>query len=172
MKFYTGIGSRRTPDNILKQMHDIAVLLSKEYILRSGGANGADTAFESGANNCKEIYLPWKNFNNNSSQLYNVCDKAIEIAQKHHPRWNILSDAAKKLMGRNVYQILGKDLNTPSQFVLCYTLDGCESHKTRSAETGGTGLAISLASLSNIPIFNMANDGWLYKFEMFLFDIF
>ena len=36
--------------------------------LRSGGADGADLAFEIGAAN-KEIYLPSKDFNNNSSDL-------------------------------------------------------------------------------------------------------
>ena len=42
------------------------------FVLRSGGADGADTFFEIGcdmSNGLKEIYLPWNNFNNNLSQL-------------------------------------------------------------------------------------------------------
>ena len=47
-KYYTGIGSRKTPENILKKFKDIATFLeTKQYILRSGGAEGADSAFES-----------------------------------------------------------------------------------------------------------------------------
>lgn len=46
MKYYTGIGSRQTPKDILKLMEDIAFKLAqKGYILRSGAAGGADTAW-------------------------------------------------------------------------------------------------------------------------------
>ena len=49
-KFYTGIGSRQTPKDILNLIEDVAFkLASKGYILRSGAAKGADTAFEDGA---------------------------------------------------------------------------------------------------------------------------
>lgn len=44
--FYTGIGSRQTPPEILKMMTKIATQLeSKGWVLRSGGAEGADEAF-------------------------------------------------------------------------------------------------------------------------------
>ena len=67
--FYTGIGSRKTPKTILKLFTEVAIYLSKQgYILRSGGAKGADQAFERGAAK-KEIYLPWRNFENNKSNL-------------------------------------------------------------------------------------------------------
>lgn len=57
---YTGIGSRETPPEIQEIMTNYARKLDKlGFILRSGGAMGADTAFEKGSTN-KEIYLPWK----------------------------------------------------------------------------------------------------------------
>ena len=44
---YAGIGSRATPQAELEAMTEAAKMLSeKGYTLRSGGAKGADTAFE------------------------------------------------------------------------------------------------------------------------------
>lgn len=61
-------------------------------------------------------------------------------------------------MNRNVYQVLGYTLDIPSEFVICYTPDGCKHHKDRTNKTGGTGLAISVASKNNIPIINLGNE--------------
>lgn len=156
MKYYTGIGSRNTPEDIGSLMEDIAKMLDqKGYTLRSGGANGADTFFEQGAKH-KDIFLPWKGFNGNQSQLYaNSDNQATLLAEKHHPVWDKLPRPVRKLMERNVYQILGRDLKTPTSFVVCWTPDGCQSGKTRTWKTGGTGLAISLASSMDIPVFNL-----------------
>lgn len=57
MRYYAGIGSRKSPQDILKFMVKIAKSLSDSYILRSGGAVGADKAFEYGAKD-KEIFRP------------------------------------------------------------------------------------------------------------------
>lgn len=161
MKYYAGIGSRETPDDILKYMTFIAHHLDEEYILRSGGADGADMAFENGVtNDNKEIYLPFKNFNKNKSSLYEVTDEAIEFTSKYHPNWKNLKRVARLMMARNAYQVLGKDLKTPVDFVLCWTPDGCVSPKSRSKATGGTGQAISIAYDYKIPIINMKSLIW------------
>lgn len=133
--YYTGIGSRNTPEDILELMSKIAKKLETlGYTLRSGGANGADKAFENGVENLKEIYLPWKNFNNNNSEFFNVSDKARDLASKFHPNWSNLKFSVKNLMGRNAYQVLGYNLDKKSEFVICWTPDGCESNKTRSVK--------------------------------------
>ena len=155
--YYTGIGSRQTPHDIGQLMASLAGYLSElGYTLRSGAADGADSYFESGAIR-KEIYLPWRGFNGHCSGRYYVCDEAMGLASHHHPAWSKLSQPVRKLMGRNAYQILGYNLAHPSEFVLCWTPDGCESWHTRSAKTGGTGLAISVASSLGIPVFNLNN---------------
>lgn len=155
--YYTGIGSRQTPQDIGQFMKTLAGHLSElGYTLRSGGADGADSYFESGALR-KEIYLPWSGFNGHRSCLYHVCSEAMGIASHHHSAWPRLSQPVRKLMGRNVYQILGSNLIHPSEFVVCWTPDGCESWYTRSAKTGGTGLVISIASSLGIPVFNLYN---------------
>lgn len=61
-------------------------------------------------------------------------------------------------MARNVCQIKGLNINKNSKFVICWTKDGCESHLTRTRKTGGTGLAISVASKLGIPIYNLKNE--------------
>lgn len=151
--YYTGVGSRLTPNHSQTQMKEIAkTLAGLKYTLRSGGAAGADTAFEEGCNlgnGKKEIYLPWKGFNNNTSELYQIDQKAFDIASQIHPAWKSLDLTVKKLHARNVYQILGKDLNTPSLFLICWTLDG--------KKIGGTRTAIVLAERYKIPIYNIAN---------------
>lgn len=158
-KFYTGIGSRRTPAPMLQTMRQLAVRLADAgYVLRSGAAPGADTAFEQGcdeADGAKEIYIPWKWFSNNPSELFYQHPDSFKVAGEIHFAWSYLKPAVRKLMARNVHQVLGQDLLTPSDFVICYTPDGCTSFEQYSKNTGGTGLAISVASINNIPVFNL-----------------
>jgi predicted Rossmann fold nucleotide-binding protein DprA/Smf involved in DNA uptake len=46
---YAGIGSRSTPPETLPLIESIAARLAeKGWVLRSGGADGADSAFEKG----------------------------------------------------------------------------------------------------------------------------
>jgi len=164
--FYTGIGSRHTPNHILGQMIKIAYFLNThEFTLRSGGADGADSAFEAGVDRApnptlKEIYLPYQNFNNRRSALFPPSDRAYQLAEKYHPRWHKLSPVVKALMARNTHQVLGQDLNTPSAFTVCYTLDGQDS--------GGTGQALRLCRDLDIPVFNLYNSSTLEKLNAFL----
>jgi hypothetical protein len=152
MKYFTGIGSRACPIELKSIIFDLCKrLVDKGYILRSGGADGADSFFEEAYDQLKgtkEIYLPWKNFNDNKSELFKVSKEALELASTIHPVWSYCSFGAKKLHGRNCYQVLGYDLKTPSEFVICWTLDG--------KKAGGTRTAIVLAEKHNIPVYNLA----------------
>lgn len=155
--YYTGIGSRKTPADILVVMRDYASLMERRnYTLRSGGAEGADIAFESGCFD-KQIFIPWNGFSGRTME-YPIPLEAFDIASKLHPIWLKLSNGAQKLMARNVMQVLGPKLDVKSQFVICWTPDGCKTHEKRTSKTGGTGLAISLASLNGIPVFNLADE--------------
>jgi len=149
-KYYAGIGSRETPLIVQHLFRKVAFYLANQnYILRSGHAKGADDAFEIGCDNAsgnKEIYLPWSGFEGSSSELIVSDPRAFEIAQKYHPYWHNLKQGGQKLQARNSHQVLGKDLNTPSSFVLCWTKGGKGS--------GGTGQAIRIARDYNIPIFD------------------
>lgn len=151
--WYAGIGSRSTPEPVLQQMRRIAGVLAKlDFTLRSGGADGADLAFEMGcdeASGVKEIYLPWQHFNNNDSNLFGVSEAALSMAKAYHPAWDRLSFAAKKLQARNCYQILGKpfDPDSKSKFIVCWT--------PRGEVTGGTGQALRMAEDLNVTVINL-----------------
>ena len=155
-KYFAGIGSRETPQSLIPTIQGLSKkLISLGFVLRSGGADGSDSFWEKAYDSLggeKEIYLPWKGFNNNSSQLFEIKPWALELADIYHPNWNRLSPAAQKLHSRNVYQIRGYDnFNSDwSDFVICYTPDGKDS--------GGSGQAIRIARNHNIPVFNLYND--------------
>jgi len=158
--YYAGIGSRETPDEILDSMQQFAeYALDASLWLRSGGAPGADTAFEDGCGEShhKEIFLPFKRFNNHSSPLYSPARRAFDVARTIHPHFNRMRFCVQKLIARNMHQVLGQTLDSPVEFVICWTPDGCESRATYKPKlTGGTGSAIALASMLDIPIFNLA----------------
>ena len=157
MKFYTGIGSRSTPQDIMELMRGIAAKLAENHwVLRSGGAEGADTAFEEGAGSfTKQIFLPWKNFNDNPSRFYNVSESAIKESMKFHPTPDRLGQGVQKMMGRNLYQVMGLDLNTPSSFLVCWTPFVMEDAFDKDKRIGGTGQAIRIAKHYDVPIFNL-----------------
>lgn len=153
-KYYTGVGSRETPQDICYLIKQISCILAcRGYILRSGGADGADKAFEDGCDiskGLKDIYLPWKGFNKNNSLLYNVDKNALELASNIHPAWNRLTQGGQKLHARNCYQVLGDKLNEPSKVLICWTKNG--------EIKGGTATAINLALKNNIPIYNLFSE--------------
>lgn len=149
MRYYTGIGSRETPPDLQKLMTAIAIALSNDnWILRSGGADGADDAFERGAT-YKRIYLPWNGFNGRSVDNYSyvVPPYNAEMVHDYHPDADFLSPAGIKLMSRNSYQILGDNLDKPSEFVVCWTVNG--------RVKGGTAQAMRIAKDFNVPIYNL-----------------
>lgn len=155
-KYYTGIGARDVPIEIMSFMEIVGKYLNNYgYTLRSGGAMGSDISFENGAGENKEIFIPWKGFNNSNSTLFNTLDEAFEISSKYHPRWDFLKHSVKKLHARNVHQVLGVDLKSPSTFLCCYTKCG--------KDVGGTAQALRIARDFNIPIFNFGS----YEKEIF-----
>lgn len=150
---YTGIGSRDTPEDILRKMESVGrAMASWGHTLRSGGAPGADTAFETGCDQkdgTKEIYLPWKFFNKNQSPLFGSDKPARLMAKEFHPKWDILSCKGRDFHARNVYQVLGKDLSTPTSFIICWTKGG--------KPVGGTSQAIRMADRHRIPVLNFGS---------------
>jgi hypothetical protein len=154
---YAGIGSRNSPPDILAEMTRIGKLMAeKGWLLRSGSSIGCDVFFEQGcdsANGLKEIYLPWKRFNNSTSLLI-PSPEAFVLAATIHPAWNNLTQGGKKLHARNCCQVLGLDLESPAQLIICWTKDG--------KEVGGSATALKLARQHNIRIINLAIEKFDY----------
>lgn len=96
----------------------------------------------------KRFFLPWQNFNGNTSNLYNPSVKAFDIASKLHPAWFNCKQAVQRLYARNVHQILGRDLKMSVDFVICWTSKG--------KLIGGTSLAIRIALKEKIEIFKFS----------------
>jgi hypothetical protein len=139
MNFYAGIGARLTPEPVLNQMHALAITLQQNgWWLRSGAAKGADTAFEMGAGVKKQIFR--------ASQAAAHPEWA-KLAAAYHPAWDRCDHVGKALHARNSPIVLGEDLNDPVKFVVCWTPDGKAS--------GGTGQALRIAAVFEIPVFNL-----------------
>lgn len=164
-KYYAGIGARQTPPNVLSVMRDLGTKLEEDgWILRSGGAKGADSAFEAGVRNpkSKEIFIPGRSFNGHYSNQQGVIDatqlasfeKALATVNQYHPAPDRLSPFARNLMARNAMQMQGIDMNTPSKLAVLWT--------PNAQTVGGTGQAMRMAGDLGIVIRNLA-DASTYK---------
>jgi hypothetical protein len=162
-KFYTGIGSRETPPEIQGIMTQIASKLNEQgFTLRSGAAKGADSAFEAGAGGNHEIYLPWGGYEGRTGSGYipNPSKEAMDLAAQHHPNWGAVTQGARKLHARNSHQVLGQDLNSPSDFVLAWTPGGKGG--------GGTGQAIRLARAQGVKVFDLGDPAVMARMKKFV----
>lgn len=171
--FYTGVGSRETPIDIYNLMIRFAALQDK--VLRSGGADGADSAFQFGCEQgtpgrkleIPEIYHPWENFNHNKAgSTPGMFDYTLEERQfAEYVLYKVLPNlwvkpSVMSLFRRNVYQVTGLAINVEdtvcSDFLLCYTKDGCTGRSNYDRSTsGGTGVAILIADEFDVPVFNL-----------------
>lgn len=150
MKFYAGIGSRKTPSTMLLRMENYAKYLqSIGYTLRSGGASGADQAFERGAGSNSIIYTA-----EDATRLSpSVYQRAFQIVKKVHPNPDALAGYSLNLHIRNVLQVIGDgESKSPVDFVICWAPPTSD----RVHVIGGTNTAVTTARLMGIPVFNLA----------------
>ena len=172
---YAGIGSRRTPPEILAAMSDIAQTLGDAGIaLSTGGADGADTAFETGAlrtDGPVTVHAPWPGYNGyrpgrDPDTLIDVVHPNAadvtrgrtyaELAREHHPYWQRCRPGARALFTRNV-SILDRALDDdggtlPVRAVVAYTPNGLPVGR----EAGGTGHTLRTAASLGIPCINLS----------------
>lgn len=151
---YAGIGSRSTPPQILAQMRRLAgELAGLGWTLRSGAAQGADTAFEEGAlaaGGGVELYLPWPGFQGRrQARLVRPTAAAMAMAERFHPAWHRVSPGARPLHARNSHQVLGPALDDPVALVICWTRGALGG--------GGTGQALRIARAHGIPVVDLAH---------------
>jgi hypothetical protein len=153
---YAGIGSRETPPDVRRLMRRYAYYQAYfgEGRLRTGGATGADDAFCQGSLEAgvpSDIFIPVEGYNGLSGACpgvhAGVSQEALILAHKYHPAWDRCSVVARKLHARNGYIVLGLDLETPVDQVVCWTPNGSGS--------GGTGQALRIARDYNIPILDL-----------------
>lgn len=160
MKTFTGIGSRSTPEHVQLAMITITRKLVGRhgYEVRSGGARGADQAFSDGSwhgGRPPRLYLPWPEYEQQAfgdrrewPGLKHPTNEAMEIAERWHPRWDDLAPRERLLHGRNTHCVLGEDCESPSRFLICWTLEG--------QIRGGTAQGIRVAEAYEVPVYNLA----------------
>lgn len=142
--------------NIVREIG--AAAKDRGWTLRSGGADGMDLLFEYFWTGAKEIYIPWPGFNNRQPGVHGavyvtdpvVCKAAEAIAKQVHPAWSNLRSGGKTLHTRNVFQVLGESINSPSDVCVYYADVGYTGEVK-----GGTRTAVELSKLNNVPTFNL-----------------
>ena len=193
---YAGIGSRSTPGNVCDVMTKIAWKLSdKGWVLRSGGARGADDAFYRGCVYSEqwacppavtppkpEIYMPTTETSTIGAGMYGYIPVFVEEnLEMIHRAWKICAfDLAltafrgckfkgiegltfsQKCHIRNVFQVMGLDLDTLVKGLICYA-PWQVTGQTNSV-IGGTNTAYRIAKLM-IPSDKIYN---LYDFDTFI----
>lgn len=165
----TIIGSRETPKPVLDKMTEVAAWMMRTgIIVRSGAAGGADSTVneayklnyeQNRMQQMPEVYIPWAGFGKDIQYGINYIVKgddveARTIAKTIHPAWERCSRGVQALHTRNVCQILGADIKTPSTVVLYW----CKEKAGRP--TGGTATAVNLAKYHNVKTVNMLHDNW------------
>ena len=142
---YAGIGSRKTPNDVLDLIKSIGRIYALYgWVLRSGAALGADRAFEYG---CDSIL--------GQKEIFRVEDTqhnpqwAFDTVDRYHPAPEKLSEYAKRLMARNAMIVLGQNGDHPVRKIVCYTHDGLGG--------GGTGQALRIAADYSIPVYDLGD---------------
>lgn len=171
----TLVGSRRCPKHIEEIAFGIAKKLAEAGIgMRSGGALGMDDAWERGyiavgQRRIMDIILPTKNFNGkrpNGNEYtfigdYDVTllEEADRIIQSVHDHYDKLNNFSYWAHIRNVFQVLGKELNAPSTETFLYApIKG-------SSVDGGTRTAYEISKLYGIPTYNLADRNTLLSMQ-------
>lgn len=150
--FYAGFGSRKTPGAILQLMERIGTMMAqKGYILRSGGAEGADTSFYVGARRARgaiEVYRP---------QDAKGVVWALNTVDMFHPDPKKVGQGVRLLHARNAMIMLGREGQAPCEFGICWTPGG--------QVKGGSGQTIRIAVHHEIPLVNLGNKQSLFEAE-------
>ena len=172
---YAGIGSRRTPEPFLAAMADLAETLGRAgCILSTGGADGADRAFETGALRTDApvtVHTPWPGYNGYrpgrepESDIDVVhprpTDAAdgepyLDLARRQHPHWERCGRGARALFVRNVSLLAGAlgcdGAPLAVRAVVAWTPNG----RSRGRDAGGTGHSLRVAAELGIPAVNVS----------------
>lgn len=170
--WYTGVGSRRAPAEVLRRCTAIAVALERLGLsLRTGDAIGCDAAFGAGAGGRViasspglierendsgtrvQVFKPTATIGWTVPSLRACLDYGEDLL--HRP------EAHRRLLLRNMRQVLGSQGKDPSRFLVywtpephCVCIDRRKSEQTRNA--GGTRYAVRRAHLSDVRCFHLS----------------
>ena len=137
------------------------LLAQKGYVLRSGGARGADSAFEMGCDSVSGKKQIWSTCNSHEWKRHGWVVDIVSKACWEKPFLS-MKPYIQELIGRNTYQLYGDpDLFEDcikSAFVLYWS-----EPKYGENCSGGTRYAIRMAIAAGIPCFNLYNQKAEYE---------
>ena len=171
----TLVGSRVVPNHIESIAFRIGQKLAESgERMRSGGAHGMDHTWELayrsvGKKRLMNIILPTELFNGKfSNKDYytfigdyddTLLKKADSIIQEVHEYYDDLNGFSYWAHIRNVFQVLGEDLESPSTETFLYApINGC-------SVKGGTRSAFEISKLYGIPTHNLAHRNTLLELQ-------
>jgi hypothetical protein len=129
-------------------------LQHRDFTLRSGGAQGADSAFEAGTSIADIYTVDYFDtyIHHTRDSMLVLRDKAFFSIDLFHPNPHAVHSKpyVRRLMARNFLQIRGHG-DTPilSEFVLCWT--------PQASGSGGTGQALRMAKAWKIPVYDLGS---------------
>ena len=172
---YAGVGSRTTPPDVLAGMSDLAQALGDAgFALSTGGAAGADRAFETGALRTDApvtIHTPWPGYNgyrpgrDPETDIDVIHPKPgdavrgrsfLHLARTHHPAWDRCRRGARALFLRNVSILAGALDDDGALLPVCAAIAWNPSGSAQGREAGGTGHTLRVAAELGIPVVNVS----------------
>lgn len=163
--FVTLIGSRRTPNDICNMMSLTGKKLQDKYIMRSGGAIGADKAFEKNVKPENKCIYTVKNFDF-SQENYDFCYSELMSIWDKELNFDLYEKYNQILLLRDINQVLGSK-NTSlekSKFLITWTPH--ENYFKR--DVGGSRIAIRCALKHGIKVHNLVNSETLKTVKTWL----
>lgn len=185
---FAGVGSRKTPDDVLEIMRRLShCLYDKGWMGQSGDADKADTAFHEGAMRSSRYpelgfaaYLAWNGYEKKSTgerrfddptlglydaSMFENWEAARDIAYNAREGFDGLDRGGIALHTRNAYQALSPSLMDPVQRMFCWA-----KPVTNGKVDGGTNTAVQLARMYSIPLTNLYFDRDREAVEKYLKD--
>lgn len=146
------------PPEVVERAKQIAEILNNhEYTVRHDGLSPIAKTFEGIFSTRKELYLPWKNFNEQNSSFSYSTTQSMDIVKKFFPAFDKIKDSAKAFLSRGVRMILGQNLKSNTSLVIVWTEDGVEDSLHKTAQTGFSGFPMGIAFSMYIPVINLQN---------------
>jgi len=167
-KPYAATGNDGFPPEIEQKFKDLALRLEAlGYTARVGGMKGVEEIVEKTVKK-HELHLPWRGFNEKESRFTYNSERAFSVARMYHPTFDTMAKGVQAFLAKNARLILGDKLTSPVLFLLCWTEDGADSIRNKTARTGFTGHPIAIASSLGIPVFNMGKPDTEQRFNFYL----
>lgn len=168
-KTYAGIGSKKAGPVICSKAQRLGYYLAnREWTLYSSHSPNFEVNLELGADASSLgetlIFLPHSGYNGALSNFSEPLPFSYAIAQELYSEWDSLNFKNKTIISNVCHQILGRNLESPVSFVLCWTEDGSSTFHDIPSDSGPVYFGIKLASMVGIPVFNLGSDTWRDRF--------